>query len=186
MKRFKPTATLLSTALAVVLASVALLQSALAASPATSRISVSWNDPAELTEVKDTVTRRTDNALSWLKDLKKYLVRRAEMRLPEGNHLDVRFNDIKLAGSYEPWRGPAMDNVRIVKDVYPPRIDLSFTLTDASGQVLERGDRKLRDPAFMQRGLANDSDPLRYEKRMLDDWLAREFGQRRAEISRSR
>ena len=39
----------------------------------------------------------------------------------------------------------------------------------------KEGERELRDPAFMQRGILNETDPLRFEKRMLDDWLRNEF-----------
>ncbi len=171
---------------AMLIAASALHAAEAAPSSPAQRVQVSWGDPAQLSEVKDNVTRRPDKSVAWLKDLQKYLVRRADARLPEGYHLDVRFNDIKLAGSFEPWRGPAMDNVRIVKDIYPPRIDLSFTLADANGRVIDSGDRKLRDIAFMSRGMVNDSDPLRYEKRMLDDWLSREFGERKTPVADAR
>ena len=95
--------------------------------------------------------------------------------LPAGQQLAVTLTDIKLAGAFEPWRGPQFDDVRIVKDIYPPRIDLRFTLKSADGAILAEGERTLRDVGFLTRGMANTSDPLRYEKRMLDDWLNREF-----------
>jgi len=63
----------------------------------------------------------------------------------------------------------------VIKNIYPPRIDLTFTQTDANGAVVKEGERQLRDPAFMQRGILNSTDPLRFEKRMLDDWLRKEF-----------
>lgn len=171
---------------AMLLATSALQAAGAPPSSPDQRVQVSWGDPAQLSEVKENATRRPDNSVAWLKDLQKYLVRRADVRLPEGDRLDVRFNDVKLAGSFEPWRGTAMDNVRIVKDIYPPRIDLSFTLTDANGRVIDSGDRKLRDIAFLTRGIVNDTDPLRYEKRMLDDWLSREFGEKKTPIADAR
>ena len=45
-------------------------------------------------------------------------------------------------------------------------------LTGANGAVISEGDKVLRDPGFLRRGLRNDDDPLRHEKRLLDDWLA--------------
>ena len=69
-----------------------------------------------------------------------------------------------------------MDHVRVIKDHYPPRIDLDFVLRDASGAVVAEGARELRDMGFMQRaGAAMNSDALRYEKQLIDDWLRRDL-----------
>ena len=51
--------------------------------------------------------------------------------------------DIRRAGSYEPWHGPDLDDTRIIRDIYPPRITLTFRRTDADGNVLDEGERKL-------------------------------------------
>jgi hypothetical protein len=83
-----------------------------------------------------------------------------------------------MAGEYEPWR-PRAYGVRIVRDVYPPRIDLRFRLAAADGSLLKEGECKLRDPAFMATALLYfRDDPLRYEKALLDDWLERELSAR--------
>ncbi len=96
--------------------------------------------------------------------------------LPKDQHLSVTITDVKLAGDFEPWHGPDFHDVRVVKSIYPPRVKLSFTLTDANGNVIESGDRELRDLAFLNRGTSvRSNQPYRYEKRMLSDWLKREF-----------
>ena len=96
--------------------------------------------------------------------------------MPEGHLLSVTFTDIDMAGDFEPWRGPRFDDIRIVKDIYPPRINLSFRLTDAEGNVVKEGTRELRDLAFMMKiTMAFRDDPVRHEKALLDDWLRSEF-----------
>ena len=40
----------------------------------------------------------------------------------------VTVTNIDVAGDIESWRGPGRCDVRIMKDTYPPRIDLSFRL----------------------------------------------------------
>lgn len=160
-----------------VIACAAFASPALAAEkPATPlRASVSWTDPSQFDEVRDSHGRGMIKSGVWLGDLKKHLERRATRVLREGQQLEVTFTDIKLAGQFEPWRGPQFDDVRIVKDIYPPRIDLRFTLKSADGRVIEEGERTLRDLGFLTRSIANTSDTLRYEKRMLDEWLNRDF-----------
>ena len=157
---------------------LALAGVASAAEPqAPSRVQVTWTAPADFSESKTYagtgLGRQSPD--EWLGDLANHLRYRAERILPPDQHLQVTFTNVQLAGTYEPWRGPRWDDVRVIKNVYPPRIDLSFTLTDANGTVVKDGERELRDPSFMQRGILNETDPLRFEKRMLDDWVHREF-----------
>ncbi len=93
-----------------------------------------------------------------------------------GQRLDIELTDIKRAGDYEPWHGLQWSDVRVMRDIYPPRINLTFTLYGANGQVVEQGERKLLDGSYLlNSSLGLNTDPLRYEKRMLDDWLHREL-----------
>jgi DUF3016 family protein len=148
---------------------------------ANSRVQIDWTPPADFSESKTYagtgLGRQSPD--EWLGNLADHLRYRAERILPPDDRLKVTFTNVQLAGTYEPWRGPRWDDVRIIKNIYPPRIDLKFTLTDASGAVVKEGERQLRDPAFMQRGTLNETDPLRFEKRMLDDWLRSEFADAR-------
>lgn len=153
---------------------------AVAQDDAHSRVSVSWTNPDDFSDSKTYPGTGLGRAQpeEWLGDLSKHLRYRADRLLPRGDTLDVKFTNVQRAGIYEPWRGPQWQDVRIVKDMYPPRIDLTFTLRGPDGNVISEGERKLRDPAFLQRGILNESDPLRFEKRLLDDWLRSEFSRR--------
>lgn len=114
-----------------------------------------------------------------IRRLGEWLTGRAERMLAPGQQLHVLLRDVDLAGEFEPGRSMSLHDVRIVKDIYPPRIELHYRLTDASGQVLDEGDAVLRDSAFLSSDGSRASDSLRFEKRMLDDWLREQFGERR-------
>ncbi len=47
--------------------------------------------------------------------------------------------DLDLAGEFEPWRGPQFEHTRFMREAYPPRIDLEFTLKDARRRVVAGG-----------------------------------------------
>ena len=111
-----------------------------------------------------------------MNELSEHLADRAAAALPACQRLEVEITDVQRAGGYEPWRGPQADNLRIVRDVYPPRIDLTFKRLAASGRVLQSGNRQLRDQNFMARPSRYSGDALSYEKRLMDDWVDREFG----------
>ena len=113
---------------------------------------------------------------SWLIDLAEYLRKRAATQLPNGERLELTIVDVDRAGDFEPWLGMRHQDTRIVRDIYPPRMTLQVKHFDASGTLVSEGERKLSDPAFLLgTNPINSSDPLRFEKRMIDSWLRREL-----------
>ncbi|HVC17595.1 MAG TPA: DUF3016 domain-containing protein [Rhodanobacter sp.] len=134
-------------------------------------VNVRYKDPQQFTEAKRSFGMHRIGADDYLKPLKAYIAERASRILAPGQRLDIEVTDVDRAGEYEPWRGPRFDDVRIITDLYPPRIDLDFTLYGADGKVLREGHRKLRDAAFLSRASATDRDSLRYEKSLIDLWL---------------
>ena len=144
--------------------------------PAEGPVQVQWTDPAQFTELRYSRNRWDAQRGDWVEDLAEHLRKQASKQLPEGQKLDVTITDIKRAGDYEPWHGPRLDDVRIMRDIYPPRIELQFTLTDANGQIIDQGERKLSDTGYLlNSSLPSNTDPLRYEKRLLNDWVRREL-----------
>ena len=144
--------------------------------PPAGSVDVRWTDPAQFADVRYSGNRSEAQRGNWVVQIAEYLRKRAEQRLPAGERLQVEITDIKRAGNYEPWRGIQMQGVRILREIYPPRVELAFQRTGADGRVIAQGERKLVDAGFMMGGSPlSDSDPLRYEKHMIDRWLAREL-----------
>lgn len=145
------------------------------AEAADARVQVTFKNPQNFAEAREFGMQDRWLHNDYLKTLKSYLIKRASAILAPGERLHVTITDIKLAGAFEPWRGPQWGYVRIMRDRYPPRIDLDFTLTDAHGKVLRQGSRKLRNLGYLSSGanMPGSTDPLRYDKALLDSWLRR-------------
>jgi len=144
--------------------------------PAEGPINVSWTDPAQFSEIRQSGNRWEAKRGDWVKQLAEYVRKRAARDLAPGQRLDVTITDIRRAGQFEPWHRASMSSTRVVRDIYPPRIELSFKLTDDGGGVLAQGDRKLTDLTFMMNSSpVGSSDTLRYERRLIDEWLGKEF-----------
>lgn len=151
------------------------LQSAPAAPAHHALTEIVFLEPKKYTDVKDTDMGDHERT-TYLDQLRDHLRDQARYFVPEGHKLQVTFLDIDMAGEFEPWRGPRFSDVRIVKDIYPPRITLAFQLTDREGNVVSKGQRELRDLSFLMKlGTGFASDPMRHEKALLDDWLRNEF-----------
>jgi hypothetical protein len=140
-----------------------------ASSPAP-RTEVIFDHPEKFTDVKDGYVATDKGRDAILDTLRSFLVHRTESLVPEGDKLTVTFTDIDLAGDYEPWRGAQYDDVRIVKDIYPPAFKFTYSVTDPSGRVVRQGTENIRDLNFQMRLTIDSSDPLRYEKDILDEW----------------
>lgn len=140
------------------------------------RTEVVFLEPEKFTDVRERHLDNEETRNHILTLLKTYLQERAQAHVPEGGKLSVTINDVDLAGDFEPWRGPAAHDVRIVKDIYAPRISLTFQLTNAAGEILKQGTRKLRNLDFMSNSLGSFiNEPYRHEKTLIDDWLRDEF-----------
>ena len=140
-------------------------------------VAVTFNQPENFTDVKSSSIGSDKERDSLLDELRDYVVEQAPRFLKDGQALSIVFNDIDMAGDFEPWRGPALDDVRIVKDIYPPRIALVFSLKDAGGAEIAGGARNLTDLAFMSTIPVTvfRDDRLRHEKTLLYNWFSGEL-----------
>ena len=138
---------------------------ALAAGAASADVTVNYVQPERFSDLPFATWEREDV----LKDLTRHFAKLGA-QLPPGQNLRVDVLDVDLAGREYPG-GPR--DLRIIKSsgVDWPRIDLRFAI-EQNGQVLRSGEVQLRDMSFMDRiSRHTDSDSLRHEKRMIDDWF---------------
>lgn len=140
------------------------------------RTEVVFFEPEKFSDIRDSAFGAWDAAKSEvLTELRTYIIKEANRYLAQGQVLTVKITDVDLAGEFEPWRGAQWTDVRVVKDIYPPRIKLAFKLVGADGQVIKEGDRALSDLAFNLRLTLDRQDPRRYEKELINDWLQQDF-----------
>lgn len=150
---------------------------ALAGAPAekgtSGRVSVTFVNPQNFTDLRRSYDGGTSTVL--MNELRTFMQRTGSRYVPDGMHLAIKVTNVDLAGDFEPWRGPAFDGVRILRAIYPPRIDLEFRLTNAKGAVVKSGTSDLTDLVYQMRLAWPPDDYLRYEKSLLRDWFDQEF-----------
>ena len=139
-------------------------------------VSVTWDDPANFTEIRYSLNKYESRRGDWVEQLAQHLRERAEKRLPPGEQLQVNITDIDRAGAYEPWRGVQFYDTRFILDIYPPRMTFNYRRIGARGEVVAEGEREIRDMGYLM--VSNpyfNSDTLRYEKAMIDRWVSQEL-----------
>ena len=146
-----------------------------AAAPAKSerRVDVQFAKPAsQFVDVRDRSAATEKGQAQILSTLKRHLEDRAAAAIPAKHTLRVIITEVDLAGEFRSGR---YGEVRVIREAYPPAIDLEFVLKSPDGKVVSEGKRELRDPFFMGSVSRMNDRPLRYETKLLDDWLRSEF-----------
>ncbi|MBV6412732.1 MAG: DUF3016 domain-containing protein [Xanthomonadales bacterium] len=138
-------------------------------------VTVEFVDAEKFTDVKERWLASSPEKNGHLAALRRHVETKAARYLAPGQSLRIEFTDIDLAGDLRPQLDPSLTDVRVVSSVYPPRMRLRYTLRDAGGQVLDSGEARLSDIGFDTHSIGQASDPLRYEKRMLNQWLREQF-----------
>jgi hypothetical protein len=143
---------------------------ALAAGGAWAGVSVTYTEPEQFSDLPFAASERE----RVLQELSEHFLALGK-RLPADQNLQVEVSDVDLAGREEPSRR-ASNEIRVLRGGADwPRIRLRYTL-ESNGKVLGSGEAELSDMAYMSNiNRYAPGDRLRYEKRMIDDWFARQF-----------
>lgn len=148
----------------------------------TTKINLEFIEPDSFTDIRPSNESRSRYQKHVLQSIETYFVEFAET-LPEGQMLDVKVSDIDLAGDTMSPRIPLSSDlfdVRVIEDIYFPRIKFSYALKNKNGQVLQSEEVNLRDMNFLNRsGVARNihSTPFPYEKFLLEEWFEDTFKQ---------
>jgi hypothetical protein len=144
---------------------------ALVAGSASAAVTVNYVAPDKFTDVPFVPWDREDT----LKQLTDHFTRLSGS-LPPGQDLRIDVLDVDLAGRLYPNARMGRD-LRILQGRADwPRMELRYTL-EQNGQVLKSGEAKLSDMNYLDHTTRYfDSEPLRYEKQMIDDWFEKTIG----------
>ncbi|GLK68897.1 DUF3016 domain-containing protein [Hansschlegelia plantiphila] len=92
---------------------------------------------------------------SIFRELARYLERTGARMLPKGRSASIELVEIDPAGRFEPWR-PGFDDVRVLRDVTPPRVKLRYAVTER-GRTLARGEETVTDIDYLSNISARSS-----------------------------
>jgi Protein of unknown function (DUF3016) len=145
-----------------------------AATPA-AQVVVTFVAPEKFTDVKDDMRGSEQDRDRLLGALKVRIESLARRYLAAGQTLEIQVTDVDMAGEFEPWLGSDFEHIRILKEVYPPRMKLEFRLLDAEGRVVSAGKRHLQDFGYLTSSSIPTTDPLRHDTDLVRDWLRQEF-----------
>jgi hypothetical protein len=135
-------------------------------------VEVNFQSPEQFTDMGRNYSTLRGADEGYLSEFREYIERRGAGRIPAGYTLSVTITDVDMAGQFEPERGAQFTDIRMIKTIYPPRINLNYRLTDQNGAVVSEGERQLRNQSFEWTvSPVDQQDPLRYEKELIDTFI---------------
>lgn len=133
---------------------------------------VTWTDPDKYTDMRPGDESRKKFRDRIFYHFEKHFTKLAK-RLPEGQVLKIDVTNVDLAGD---TLAGGINRIRIIKDMYPPKIYFSYQVVNVDGSVAKEESVKLRDMNFMMGSrLKYRNEAIGYEKQMLDDWFFKAF-----------
>ncbi|CCQ11139.1 hypothetical protein PALB_20130 [Pseudoalteromonas luteoviolacea B = ATCC 29581] len=130
-------------------------------------VKVEWKEFKEYRDVYPSNEARGGFHKRVAAQFERHLNKLAE-KLPEKYALSVRFDEVDLAGDVH----VGINEIRVVKPIYFPRLTISYELKDASGNSVVKAEQvQLKDMAFMERSRFGADEAFFYDKRLLTDWF---------------
>jgi hypothetical protein len=153
--------------LGLALVSTLIVPNAMAASS-----EVTWTDYEKYRDIHEGKEGRKHFRERTFKQFEEHFSKLAST-LPENHTLKIDVTDVDLAGD---TLAGGVNRMRIVKDIYSPKMTFSYQLADENGTVIKEEEVKLKDMNFMSNNsLKYRNESLGYEKHMLDKWFKKTF-----------
>ncbi|MCL1141173.1 DUF3016 domain-containing protein [Shewanella gaetbuli] len=153
----------------------AIADEAVEANPITENgvVKIEWQEPDNYRDIKTSNDIQSRFETRFFETMTKNINKQAEKTLAPNQTLVMQVTDVDLAGDMRPTFGATSGDLRVVKDLYPPRMNFSYQILEGETVVIA-GDEKLRDMSFMQRlNRLNNDRPFTSETIMMQDWLKR-------------
>lgn len=133
-------------------------------------VAIVWQDPAKYSDIEATVGLQSKFEKYLFSELTDELGQMANQSLAKDQQLDLLVTNVDLAGDVQPTFGGAADDVRIVTDLYPPKISFDYVLRQ-NGKVIKSGTEKLDNMSFLFGIQPITSQPFPYERDLLTKWF---------------
>jgi hypothetical protein len=142
-------------------------------SPALSASSeVKWVNPDDYTDIRSGNLNRKKFKEQVFSQFEKHFEKLAT-KLPEGQKLKIEVHNLDLAGDVN---AGGMERIRIVKEVYSPKMKFSYQLVGDNDTKISAGEANLKDMNFMGgTSMKYKHHSFGYEMKMLDHWFKETF-----------
>jgi hypothetical protein len=132
---------------------------------------VTWLAPEKYTDIDPGNESRDNFKQRVFKEFNAIFSELAK-ELPDGDQMEITVTDLDLAGEVNRRHNRQNQDIRIVKEIYWPRIVFSYTVKNAKNELISSGKEDIKDMNFMSSiGTYSAKTSFNYEEKMLKDWF---------------
>ena len=137
-----------------------------------SAVKVTWLNPEKFSDIRPANGTRKVYQERVMKAFDKFLGDLAK-KLPAGYSMEINVKDLDLAGDVNPMYRIDNNDIRVIKDIYFPRMKFDYVLFDQNKQPIQQeSDVKIKDMGFMTSShIGHQSKEFAYEYEMLKKWF---------------
>ncbi len=137
-------------------------------------LAIIWKDPNQYTDIESTIWLQSKFTLYLFTELTEELGKQVNPVLGKDQKLDIMVTNLDLAGDVQPTFGASADDIRVVSELYPPKINFDYSLSQ-NGKVIKSGSEKLQNMSFLFGIQPITSQPFAYESDLLKKWFKKEI-----------
>jgi hypothetical protein len=134
---------------------------------------VTWQAPEKYSDIRPGNDTRDAFQARVFKELEVVFTDLAK-QLPDAYQLEITVTDLDLAGDVNGMYGDRFRDIRVIKELYWPRMSLSYALKNPDNALIASGKDDIKDMNFMSRiSIPSGNTNFIYEETMLRDWFAK-------------
>ncbi|MBY5922065.1 DUF3016 domain-containing protein [Ferrimonas balearica] len=134
------------------------------------QVTILWKDPAKYADIESTSMLQSTFEKYLFSELTEELGKVANPKLGDAYQLELEVTNVDLPGDVKPSFDTGADDIRVVSDLYPPKMAFTYELK-RDGQVVKQGTEKLSDMSFLFGIEPIGNDPFPYMGRMMEEWF---------------
>lgn len=136
-------------------------------------VTVNWVEPMTYSDMDRGVTYSQSLFERFSERMESHISDEADRYLPPSYSLSLTVMDVDLAGEEEFWRGVDYSDVRIIRDIYPPRMKFQYQVKNDQGEIIKEGMSQVTDLNYLWNVArsVHQTDPFFYEKELISDWM---------------
>ncbi|WP_434927241.1 DUF3016 domain-containing protein [Shewanella sp. HL-SH2] len=152
--------------------SVAIAEEVVSPITETGIVKVEWLEPDNYNDIMASNELQSRFENRFFETITKNINKQAEKTLKPNQKLEMQVSNVDLAGDMRPTFGATTGDLRVVKELYPPKMTFTYQILE-DNKVIISGDEKLTDMSFLSRISRINERPFSAETTMLNDWLKR-------------
>lgn len=133
-------------------------------------LAIIWKDPSQYSDIESTTWLQSKFGPYLFSELTDELGRVTNKVLSKNQKLDLMVTNVDLAGDVQPTFGASVNDIRVVSDLYPPKISFDYSLSQ-DGKVIMSGSEKIQNMGFLFGIQPITSQPFPYESKLLTKWF---------------